>query len=87
MKDPHFGFDGVPACYASAWAALLSQCPAGVDLYVWEAAIYASADLFGWGGAPNLIGFARLTISRRDPEWFHCEKSEISAALRAIARR
>jgi hypothetical protein len=30
---------------------------------------------------------ARLTISRRDPECFHCEKSEISAALRAIARR
>jgi hypothetical protein len=30
---------------------------------------------------------ARLTISRRDPECFHCEKSKISAALRAIARR
>jgi hypothetical protein len=30
---------------------------------------------------------ARLTISRRDPEWFRCEKSDISAALRAIARR
>jgi hypothetical protein len=28
-----------------------------------------------------------LTIDRRGPEWFHCEKSEISAALRAIAQR
>jgi hypothetical protein len=29
----------------------------------------------------------RLTISRRDPEAWHIEKSEISAALRQIARR
>lgn len=51
MKDHHFGFDGVPVRFASAWAALLFQCPARVDLYVWEAAIYDGADLFGWWGA------------------------------------
>jgi hypothetical protein len=51
MKDHHCGFDGVPVRFASAWAALLFQCPARVDLYVWEAAIYDGADLFGWWGA------------------------------------
>jgi hypothetical protein len=51
VMKAHFGFDGVPPCYASAWQALLSQCPAGVGLYVWEAAIYDGADLFGWWGA------------------------------------
>jgi hypothetical protein len=50
VKDPHFGCDSVPARYASAWEALLSQCPAGVNPVVWEGAIYDSADLFGvWG--------------------------------------
>jgi len=57
MKDHHFGFDGVPVRFASGWTTLLSQCPARVDLYVWEAAIYDGADFFGWWG-PNLIGFA-----------------------------
>jgi hypothetical protein len=51
VMKAHFGIDGVPACYASAWAVLLSQRPARVDLYVWEAAIYDGADLFGWWGA------------------------------------
>jgi hypothetical protein len=33
------------------------------------------------------VRVSRLTINRRDPEWFYCEKDEISAALRAIAQR
>jgi len=30
---------------------------------------------------------AGLTISRTDPEAFHLERSEVAAALRALARR
>jgi hypothetical protein len=46
--SPPFGSDGVPPRYAQAWAALLAQCPAGVD---WSAAIFDAALLLGdWGG-------------------------------------
>jgi TubC N-terminal docking domain len=35
VRELPFGSDGVPERYRAAWQALLSQCPAGVDLYVW----------------------------------------------------
>lgn len=51
VRGPPFGSDGVPARYTSAWEALLAQCPPSVATVVWEAAIYDSADLFGFWGA------------------------------------
>jgi hypothetical protein len=51
VREPPFGSDGVPERYRAAWQALLAQCPPSVTPYVWEAAIYDGADLFGWWGA------------------------------------
>jgi hypothetical protein len=36
--------------YTCAWDGLLSQCPAGVNPFIWETAIYDAADLFGFWG-------------------------------------
>jgi hypothetical protein len=46
-RELPFGSDNVPARYEAAWQALLPQCPPGVTPFVWEAAIYDAALLFG----------------------------------------
>jgi hypothetical protein len=45
--EPPFGADQVPDRFIAAWQALLSQCPIGLALFVWEAAKYDAALLFG----------------------------------------
>ena len=39
--------DHVPERYQAAWRSLLSQCPASVGPFVWEAAKHDAAILFG----------------------------------------
>jgi len=46
-RELPFGSDSVPARYQAAWQAMLTQCPSGVTPFVWEAAIYDAALLFG----------------------------------------
>jgi hypothetical protein len=47
VKEPPFGSDGVPARYRAAWDVLLAQCPAEMEPFVWETAMYDAARLFG----------------------------------------
>jgi hypothetical protein len=46
-RELPFGSDGVPARYSAAWQAVLARCPPSVTPFVWEAAIYDAALLFG----------------------------------------
>jgi hypothetical protein len=46
-REPPFGLDHVPSRFQAAWEALLAQCPPSVAPFVWEAAIYDAALLFG----------------------------------------
>jgi hypothetical protein len=57
-REPPFGLDHVPPRYEPAWRDLLAQCPAGVTPYVWQAAIFNTAGLFGhWGELLDPFGF------------------------------
>jgi hypothetical protein len=46
-REKPFGLDHVPECYQAAWRSLLSQCPALVGPFVWEAVKHDAAILFG----------------------------------------
>jgi hypothetical protein len=46
-REEPFGLDHVPERYQTACRSLLSQCPASVGPFVWEAAKHDAAILFG----------------------------------------
>src|ERR1700730_494263 len=43
-REEPFGLDHVPERYLAAWRSLLSQCPASVGPFVWEAAKHVLGD-------------------------------------------
>jgi hypothetical protein len=49
--NPPFGSDGVLERFRAAWEELLARRPPAVDPFVWSAAIFGTADLFGWWSA------------------------------------